>query len=361
MATIRVAIDNIQNTSADQKTLDTFISKLREAGHTVTSHGIGPNKIQNAMQHKSNACDLMIQVAGGKCLGTLCDLKVGIGSSQMDGYYYAKQGGFAYFKCWNPDWKAKREPRDNFSTKPGPVKRETDRQTGKTLPQIFSEYDNMFYGYGDTAEECAKTFLANMGGSSLENTNNAVGGGGNIIDRVKEVCSDWNPYGVELKLIGDTLYIGRTNPNTAVPLKENQIIANSITYTDYDVSTPNTYQNAKDQFLIDRYGQIPLEPDTAVQSSWTDQFLQMAQRGHGHSIDLKCLLSENFVEGKWIELSLDALGIVDRKYYITKYSYDDERVSGLTLEPGPPQIISETEEVVETEDVNEEEDDTGEE
>ena len=86
MASVRVAIDNIQGTSSDKKTLESFAENLRQAGHTVTTHGIGPNKIQKIMLSKSNSCDLMIQVAGGKCLGTLVDFYQGI----KRGYYHVQ-------------------------------------------------------------------------------------------------------------------------------------------------------------------------------------------------------------------------------------------------------------------------------
>ena len=340
MASIRVAIDNIQGKSADKKTLNTFAEKLRAAGHTVTTHGVGPNQIQHIMQEKSNKCDVMIQIAGGKCLGTLVDFYMGLNK-----YYYASAGGFAYFKCWDANWKAHRAGDDGFSKESNiaPYK-------GKTLPEIYSimnQNKKLAYGYGTTAEECAKTWLSNYGGGNGEaTTDTKSGGGSSLLDIIKQICTDWNKYGVEATLTGDTVNIKRTNPNTAKPLTERQIVNNSVSFTDYDNSTPNTYGKVKDHYLYDRFGQIPLDEEE-VQSVWEDQVLQMSQRNHGHSIDLKCILNPDFVEGKWVKLTLPRYNIENRPYYISKLGYSEERTMSLTLEPGPPELYQELQEVVE--------------
>lgn len=358
MATIRVAIDNCYGKSSDKKTLETFAEKLRAAGHTVTTHGVGPNRIQQTMLKSSNSCDVMIQIAGGKCLGTLVDFYNGLGS-----YYHAKAGGFAYFKCWKPEWKAHRAHDDHFSSESSlaPYK-------GKTLPEIYKimgEKKKMCYGYGTTAEECASTWLNNYGGNPGGTSTGAATSqpqGSSILELIKQVCSDWNPYGVELSLTGDTVNIQRTNPKKAIPLTTAQIINNSVTITDYDSSTPNSYKKVKDKYLINRFGEIPLEvgEETTVNSTWEDQILLMAQRGHEHSIDLKCVLDPRLHEGMWVSLTLEDIGIINRPYYVTKSNLDTEMTIGLTLEPGPPEVYVEVmeapaEESTETEETTEEE------
>ena len=356
MATIRIAIDNIQNYSADKKTLESVAELLRNAGHTVTTHGVGPNKIQGVMRKSSNSCDLAVQVAGGKCTGTLGDFYVGLGS-----YYHAKAMGFMYFKCWDPNYHAKRSGDDNFSNIPGTaVKREVDRILGKTYPEIYKEYKpKMFYGYGNTAEECVKTFLNdyNGGGDSAESGGEPQGT--SILELIKQVCSDLDPYGVELILDGDTVSIHRTDPSTAVPLNPSMITTGQITFNDYDSSTPNSNGGVKDTFLIDRYGEIPMDE---LDDAQKEAVLLMAQRGHGHSIELKCVVDAAFLSGHWVSLSLPDIGIIDRKYYITKHTFDDEMTVSLTLEPGPPSLYVDVQEVEdevtdeeETEDVEVEE------
>jgi hypothetical protein len=346
MATIRIAIDNIQNKTADNKTLNTVAELLRKQGHTVTTHGVGPNKIQRTMQNKSNKCDIMIQIAGGKCLGTLVDFYKGCGK-----YYYASRGAFLYFKCWAPDWKAKRAHDDNFS-------RESDLKpyTGKTLPEIYSQMkDKLNYGYGTTAEELVQTFTKNLTGQDTNNTD-GEDSGTSILELIKQVSSDLDPYGPELQLIGDTVQIKRSNPNTATPLPRHCIVDGQITFKDYDNSTPNEYEGYHDTFLIQRYGVIPLD---GVNSVWKDQVLLMAQRGHGHTIELKVILNKNFLCGRWVKLTLPNLGIEDRPYFITKHSYEGDKQMSLTLEPGPPSLYVEVEPV--EEDTSTEDDADGEE
>lgn len=358
MATIRIAIDNIQNYSADKKTLDKVAELLRQGGHTVTTHGVGPNTIQGVMRKSSNKCDIAIQIAGGKCLGTLCDFWVG---SKPGGYYNATKMGFAYFKCWSATWPAKREPRDHFSTKPGPVKVEADKMTGKTLPEIFKIYkDRMVYGYGETAEDCAKTLLASISGQAGggESTKVQIDTGNSILDLITQVMSDWKGYGAELTLTGDTVNIKRSNPNTATPLTTNNIINNSVSMTDYDNSTPNTYGKIKDDYLIKRFGVITLEKEE-INSTWESQVLQIAQGGHGHTIELKAILNPAFIEGKWVKLTYPPFNIFNRDYYILKSGLEDERVMSLTLSPAPPErfieVTETTDEVIDGTETTDEE------
>lgn len=348
MATIRIAIDNVHNYSADKKTLDTVAEKLRAAGHTVHTHGVGPNQIQGVMRKSSNKCDIAVQIAGGKCLGTMCDFYVGANPNGR--YYYADKMGIAFFQCWKPEWVCHREPRDHFSTKPGPVKVLADKLTGTVMTEALKQLSDRFvYGYGETADECAKTLLANISGQTAGTSETVqIDTGNSIIDLIKQVMSDWNKYGAELTLTGDTVNIKRTNPNSAVNLTNDNIINNNISFTDYDNSTPNTYGKIKDNFLVERFGTIPLTTDE-VNSTWESQVLQMAQRGHGHSIDLKVILNPYYTEGRWVNLNLPQFNIINRKYYIAKTSLDDERVMSLTLTPGPPEVFMEVAETTDEE------------
>lgn len=334
MATIRVASDNMYGKSADTQVLNTFAEKLRAAGHTVTTHGIGPNRIQQTMLKSSNKCDIMIQIAGGKCLGTLVDFYKG-----LNRYYHAKVGGFAYYKCWDANWKAVRAHDDRFS-------RASDLQPylGKTLPQIYQSMSGMYYGYGTTAEGLAQTWLQNYSGTTTTSSSSSgtANASTSILELIKQVTADWDKYGVEYDLTGDTMTIQRTNPNTATILDESMILNNSVSITDYDSNTPNINGKARDEYLINRFGQIPL--DEEINSTWEDQVLLMAQRNHEHSIDLKCLIDPSFVAGKWVTLDMPIFGINKRKYYITKSSYDDDVSQSVTLEPGPPSRFVEVQE-----------------
>lgn len=353
MATIRVAIDQCFGESSDLKTLNTFCEKLKAAGHTVTSHGRGPNNIQSVMKQSKNACDLMIQIVCGKCIGTWGDFVVGMRTN----YYHAKQGGFAYYKCWDPEWKARREPRDNFSKK-GAVKVEVDKNLGKTLPVIFSEYSNMFYGYGDNAEDLAKTFLNNYQGGSGDSSNKGQDAGSNVLDLMKQALSDLDPLGPQLMLEGDTVKVKRSNIGGAGSniLGESDIINNNITIDDYANNTPNSYNGYKDQFLVDRFGEIPLEIDMVDINS--RQVLFMGQRGHNHQINVKVVANPRYQVGNWVSLNVPSFNYVNRPYIITKMTYDDELQQTLTLEHGPPSLYVEKQETGDTEEITEDTEET---
>lgn len=340
MATVRVAIDRINNESSDLKVLNTFAEKLRKAGHTVTTHGRGPNKIQRTMLKSSNKCDIMIQVAGGKCLGTLVDFYKGLGK-----YYHANAGGFAYYKCWDASWKAKRAHDDKFSKE-----KDLAPYNGKTLPEIYKSMDKMYYGYGTTAEACADTWLQSyQGNTGSTGTGDSSGGGGSsILELIKQVCNDWDKYGIEIGLDGDTGNIKKTNPASAVSLGTGNILTNSISYVDYDGGTPNSYNGVKDNYLVERFGEVPLDFEN-TESIGASHVLQVQKRGHGHSIDLKVIIDKNYQAGKWVKLTLPQLDIKDRPYFITKATYDEDRVWSLTLEDAPPSRYVDVQEVTEIE------------
>ena len=182
MSNILIATDNIDgNASTDGARLAQAVTLFEQAGHTVTNCGIGPNKTQEAAQ--STSADIMIQIGGGKCLGTLIDFNKGIGS-----YYKAPQAGFLYYKCWDPNWKAVRAHDDNFSNAS-----DIAQYAGKTLPEIFSTMPNMFYGYGDTIEDCVSTFLANWSGQNIAGGTGGVNVvEGHIFSHEGETPQFWN-------------------------------------------------------------------------------------------------------------------------------------------------------------------------
>ena len=354
MATIGVGVDWINGQASDSKLAKKVVELLNNAGHTATYVGWGPNTIQSYA--RKNSLDIMLQIAGGKCFGTLGDFYYGTQSH----YYKAKGFAFLYYNCWSETWAAKREPRDTFSWG-----LDLSRWQGKTLPWIFNDMKNTlgkkaYYGYGTNAEGLVKTFLSNLGGSTSTNTtgsdSNGGGGGSSILDLMKQVLSDIDPYGAELTLTGNTVNIRKTDIGSAVPLRASQIANNSESFTEYDISTPNKYRNVEDTMLSKRYGVMMLdESEVNAPTSDNQLVLCLAQRGHGHTIDIKCLFNPNFMEGKWVRLTHPQLGITDRLYYITKTGLEEELYLSITLEPGPPSRYMEV-----TEDTTEEEETTDE-
>lgn len=346
MTTINIAIDNIRTRSQDRADLNKFISALKAKGYEVRDAGVGPNNVQQYTYYK-NRCDVMIQIAGGLCICTLGDFMAGI----KRGYYYAKKGAIIFDMVANnlnpPTWKAV-------------VSRDWNRDTsvckpylGKTLPQVYSENKDVLtkFAWGKSIDDCIKMYLDGAEGTS---ESGKVAQGNSILELIKQVMSDNDHLGVDMDLKGDTMSIKRTQPQSGVPLGENRIINNSVTFTDYDPQTPNTFNSAKDKYLVDRFGEVPIEASQTVEKVDEAQVLQVAERGHGHTIELKCVIGADYVAGKWVQLNLPSLGITNRPYFISKYSYDEDLTPTLTLEAAPPSIYTEAPAEVEEEDENSE-------
>ena len=336
---INVAIDNIWGYSSDKQVLETFAEKVRAAGHEVRTFGVGHSEIQNPMKKSSNACDIMVQIAGGMCLGTLVDFYMGCSPGR---YYHAKKASIPlYTKGWtkyDPEtWKAHRAWDDHFS-------RESDLQPykGKTLPEIYNWRKEILVGWShaNTAEELAKMFLSNINGGTdgSGNTSASTGttqqAGTTALDKIKEVTNDWDKYGIQYGLDGDTFKVQMTDITDFAVLDETAIIHNSVTYTDYDSNVPNTLKRGNttivDNKLVQRFGTVEGKDigEVTVQHAF-----QLNKRGYGHTIDLKCLISPYYQSGCWIRLNMPTLGIENEMYFITKATIDGNPYMSLTLAP----------------------------
>lgn len=328
---IGIASDWIDYKSKDLQRANQIADLLRKAGHSVTVYGWGPNRIQSAMG--SNKMDIGVQIAGGICAGTIIDFYQGVGR-----YYKGNKGGFIFWNCWHPEWMVKPAhdwpPSKNYVITP---------YMGQNYESLFNKFkDKISFGYGNTVEDCAKTFLANLTGSS-NNTDaadvaNNTSKGSSAIELIKQVTDSWDPYGVEYILDGDTLNVKRTNINTAVPLTSAYIQKNTMSMNDYDSSTPNTLTRGsttvKDSYMVDRFGQVKCTDD--ITNVPANQILAIARRGHGHSIDCKVVVSPDYQVNKWVKLDVsDVYNIKDSYYYITKASVDGTEFMTLTLEPAP--------------------------
>ena len=344
MTSVAVAIDRIRSSSQDLADLNKFVSALNSHGYSAKAVGRGPNHIQQYMLSSSHSCDVMIQIAGGLCTGTLGDFIAGI----KRGYYHAKKGAIVYNMVANNlnpvTWKAvKAHDWGGLSMSV------VTPYVGKTLPQIYSENKDVLtkFAWGKTIDALIKMYLDGSEGTS--EGAGKVAQGNSILELIKQVMSDNDHLGVDMDLHGDTLSIKRTQPSSGLPLGENRIINNSVTFTDYDPQTPNTFNSAKDKYLVDRFGEVPIEASQEVAKIDEAQVLQVAERGHGHSIELKCVIGADYVAGKWVQLNLPSLGISNRPYFISKYSYDEDLTPTLTLEPAPPSIYVEAPAEVEEE------------
>lgn len=346
MTTVSVAIDHIRGSSQDLADLKKFCDALSNAGYTVNNVGRGPNRVQQHML--SHHSDIMIQVAGGLCVCTLGDFIAGI----KRGYYHAKKGAIVFYMVANNldarTWKSVRAHDWGGSTAV------CNKLFGKTLPTIYSENSDVLtkFATGKTMDELIKSYLEGQSTSSESSEGKTQGS--SILDLIKQVMSDNDHYGVDMDLKGDTMTIKKTQPDSGVPLGENRIINNSVSFTDYNPDTPNTFNSEKDQYLISRFGEVPLETDKQVAPIDEKQILQVSKRKHGHSIELKCLIGADYTVGKWVQLNLPSLGIENRPYYISKLSGDEDLVTSLTLEDAPPSIYVDVSEAAEEEEETEE-------
>lgn len=345
MANIIVASDNCFGASTDKACVDQFCQKLNAAGHNATNVGRGPNRTQQYAQ--THNCDIMVQIAAGKCIGTYADFCAGI----RRGYYKAKKFSIPYWKNEESvmTWKAHKAWDDNFS---GNL---ASKYYGKTLPECYEmDKEIAIFSHGATADAMADMFLKNLGGGTA-NTNAvagaATGGGGGTtaFDLIKQVVTPWDKYGVALELDGQTLKVSRATTRNAPILHENSIVADSINITDYKADTPNYITDGKNtlknDFLIERFGKI--EPDEKPDNKgkiWLRDMYQIAQRESGHTIDCKVLFDPQLHEGMYVHLQLPSLNI-DGYYFVSKTSVEEESCMSITLDPAPPsryQEITET-------------------
>lgn len=355
MANIHIATDNIGSYSHDINNLNKVIEILRAAGHTVTGAGRGDNAIQGHMLSSSHKCDIMMQIAGGQCPGTFIDFHLGTKGGKNTGYYYADKycipietSIWTNYAHYNP--KTYKLPAsawdDGFSR--GLDKSKTVNRTWQQICQDKENFPRCIgFVEGNGGEEVGNNLVKLLNGGSSTGTdaaNATQNASGSILDYIKQVCSDLDPYGVELEMNGETVSIHKSRLNTAVPLGPDRIVNNSMSYVDYDSNTPNSNGKVKDKYLIDRFGEVPLEAEIEGDEA---QVLQIAQRDGGHSIDLKCLLSKDYQAGKWVKLSIPEMGITDRYYYITRSSHDEELTSTVSLNRGPPSLHVDIQEIAE--------------
>lgn len=343
---IIVACDNNFGQSVDVACVNTFCEKLKAAGHTASNVGRGPNKTQSYA--KTHTCDVMVQIAAGKCIGTYADFCTGI----RRGYYHAKKFSIPYWKNEESvmTWKAHKAWDDNFS---GSL---ASKYYGKTLPECYEmDKEIAIFSHGNTAEEMANMFLKGLGGGSTTGTTGAAtgggggGGGSTAFDLIKQVVTPWDKYGVALELDGQTLKVSRATTKQAPILHENVIVNDSINITDYKADSVNYITDGKnvlkDEFLIERFGKI--EPEEKCDNKgkvWLQDMYQIAQRDSGHTIDCKVLFDPKLKEGMYVHLQLPSFDL-DGYYYVSKTSVEEESCMGITLDPAPP---SRYQEVTET-------------
>lgn len=350
-----IAIDDINDRSSDLKLLSEFADIVKSKGHEVSTHGRGPNQIQNYSLH--NSSDVMVQIAGGLCVGTLSDFCYGI----KTGYYHAKKACIPiYTKGWtkiNPEtYKPSGGAHDdNFSH--GLPAAWFNQFLNITFPEMYTKFSQYLlpYSHGKSAQEMADKML---GGATNSGTNTGAGGGGGTtgFDLIKQVITPWDKYGVALELNGDTLHVYRATTKGAPLLTEDVIVNDSISITDYGSQTVNYITDGKNvlknDFLVKRFGKIEADEKPKNKGKvWLQDMFQVAQRDSGHTIDLKVLFDPKLKEGMYVHLQLKSFDL-DGYYFVSKTSVEEENCMSITLDPAPPSRYQEVTETVDTSGTN---------
>lgn len=359
---IIVGTDNNYGVTVDRECANAFISKVEAAGHKCTYVGRGPNVVQAYAQ--THECDIMVQIAAGKCLGTFADFVNGCRGTN----YKAEKFSIPYWKNEESvmTWKAHRSSDDNFSWG-----MDLSNYIGKTLPTLYEEYkDVAIFSHGNTGEEMANMFLKNLGGGGTSDSNSTNSGGGSTaLDLIKQVVSDWDDYGVTIALEGAKVKIGRATTRpvydkesyqvNAPIIKEDVVVNDTLTFTDWNPSTTNWVYNKKGAFeiegLVKRFGkkqkQVPENTSkTCSEETWLEDMMTVSNRDSGRVVELTILPDPCVYVNSYVYLSLGSVGLYGF-YFVHRLSLTDEQSMQLTLERAPPSRYQEKQstESVETE------------
>ena len=265
-----IGIDNIQG-GQDSTTLATVVKVVEDAGNTVINAGVVPNVVQS--KAKSTSCDVMVQIAGGRCIGTSADLCQGV----SQGYYKAKRAMHA-FASWTATRYITCEDLKGYKFK---GKAWDDNFSNSSLlntwlvkldgSQTFSEWatqDKVKQVFGwccaNSAEELGKAILTESNGGSSDEEGESQPS--SIKEALKKLLAYYDGE-IECRCVGDEVIINKIpSPlDSRLVVAEGQnIVAGSVTVKDYLPEKPNklvvthnfgdaiVYQNDK---LIERFGE----------------------------------------------------------------------------------------------------------
>lgn len=352
MVNIALGIDDIYGYRQDIALLNECASILEKAGHTVHKCGVGPSVTPAYV--KSHTVDWMVQIAGGMCIGANCDYVYGI----KQGYYHAKKCCvpvmYKHFTTLDPytyvpdkgawdDNFSKNIPYSFFS-----------QFLNQTFPETYKKFSQYFlpFSAGKTAQEMMSKMLG--GQSSESNTTSTGGGGTTALDLIKQVVSDWDEYGVRIGLEGGKVIIGRATTRpvydkesyhvNAPIIREDVVINDTLTFTDWNPSTTNYVYNNKTAMgheeLVKRFGKRDKQvPNNTSKSSsdetWITDMMNVAQRDSGRVVELSILPDPCVYCNSYVYLSLGSVGLYGF-YYVQRLSLSDEHTMQLTLERAPP-------------------------
>lgn len=362
-------------------------SKLKKAGHTVKSNGVGPNTIQNASGQKGKTGIFLV---GGSDAGMYVDFVTGL----KKGYYKYDKLIVAFASWIGNDWitekglknkKLKKAHDDNYST-PAMLK----KVVGKTVEQYFSENSKYIeYVYGNNAEELAESILNGSTNTKSEKTTSSS----SSFRQMLQELADPLDGDIEIRVVLDTVYINKipTPESDLVIIEGYNLISGSLTISDYNPETVNNlvvlYGKKKltisDEYLIHRFGKKTktieavktittysenkgkTESDNGSNSKsksktetkkittykealeFGKREFNKLRRNDGHVIECKVFGGQEWQVGKWCRVFIPRFNeFIDM--YISRTSHtkssSDELICSLTLQDYAPKVSVEKQE-----------------
>lgn len=235
---------------------------------------------------------------------------------------------------------------------------------GKTFTQMNEIVKKKCYiVFGTDAQEMADELIKAMGGdTSSSSSKSKESTGSSIKEALKKAVSKWDGE-VEIRLVGDTVYVNKIKDPTTTKLVINEYdnaLYDNVNVTDVNPGTINhltcTYKKyeltLKDDLLIKRFGKIKKKiacPSNIKSLKEAEAFLQREfnkiRRNDGRSVECKVVGDTKWREGVWVRVYLPSY-FIDDYMYVSKCSHDEDGngpwTASLTLVDYPPSFGGDT-------------------
>lgn len=354
MSTVVVGCD--ENNGNDHKVQNTVCKALEKQGHKVEKLSIGPGYFANYDWRKN----------GKNPSGKIGVYIIADGIFSIADHYNNSNGfKYCYFIIRGDLGRPRMKNRKDFETRP--IGADADctgicnQIKGKTFPEMNEICKKRCHiVFGTNGKEMANELIKAMGGdtssSSSSSKSSKSSSASTIKEALKKAVSKWDGD-VEIRLIGDTVYVNKIKNPTSTKLVINEYdnaVYDNINVTDVNPGTINhltvTYKKydltLKDDTLIKRFGKIKKKiacPSTVKSLSEAEDFLQREfnkiRRDDGRSVELKVVGNSKWRTGKWVRVFLPSY-FIDDYMYIVKSSDDEDGsnnwTTSLTLVDYPP-------------------------
>lgn len=217
MSTYAIGSDNING--KEQSYINQAIQAVQDAGHTGSSLGVGPNKVQSYGQSSGSQDQIGVMIVGGRGLGTPIDFHTGV----TQGYYHYTH---VYVVGSSEFTNNRLISTESMSTpvnacEPGMSSSQCSQYLGLTPTQFNQKFNGCTVIYADSFSDALSQMLGGSTGSE-ESTS-----GGTFKDAVNDLISVWDGL-VEVKCDGRIMNIRRIRePEEPEPLSRRTIKPNS--------------------------------------------------------------------------------------------------------------------------------------